>query len=227
VSCFETVLGRLCLGDARELIKNVPDNSVDAIVTDPPWGVGIDRYDDGDVFYDILRELHRVLKSGGALAVYYATKKLDRLFVEAVKAGFKYYWTLIRLDLHKATRSPLGSSNYTPIIIFYKGTPPRPRIKTTDVIAAGEIDYDLFKGMSKEVFDQFKATAVSTYLVQMLADVNELVLDPFAGYGSIPYTCEVHKRRWLGFEIDRSKFEIAKVLITEKRMPEISKTRSK
>jgi len=38
-SCESIGLGKYCLGDARSLIKEIEDNSVDAIVTDPPWGV--------------------------------------------------------------------------------------------------------------------------------------------------------------------------------------------
>jgi len=221
MDCFETRLGKFCLGDARKLIKDVPSNSVDAIVTDPPWGVGMDEFDDERAYYDLLPEMFRVLKVGGGMAVYYATKKLDKLIVETIKAGFKYYWTLVRLDLTKATRSPFGSSNYTPVVIFYKGEPPKIKVKSSDVLTSSEVDYDLFKGMTKEMFDQFKSTSVSTYLVQTLADENDLVLDPFGGYGSIPYVCEIHNRRWLSFEISKERFEIAKVLITEKRMPNL------
>jgi len=210
---FETKLGRFVLGDARKLIKDVPSNSVDAVVTDPPWGVGIDEYDDGSAYYDILGDLYRILKPGGALAVYYATKLLDRLIIETTKAGFRYYWVIMRLDMTKGTRSPFGVSRYTSVIIFYKERTPKIRIKLSDVLMSGEVDYDLFLGMTKDMLDQFKSTAATTYLVQTLTDEGELVLDPFAGYGSIPYVCEIHGRRWLGFEIDPAKYELAKLLI--------------
>jgi len=223
MDCFETKLGKFCLGDARKLIKDVPSNSVDAIVTDPPWGVGMDEFDDERAYYDLLPEMFRVLKVGGAMAVYYFVKKLDKLIIETTKAGFKYYWTLIRIDFGKTTRSPFGFSGYTPIVIFYKGEPPKIRVKSSDMLVSGEIDYDLLKGMTTEVIQQFKSTATSTFLVQTLADVNELVLDPFGGYGSIPFICETHNRRWLSFEINKERFEIAKTLIMEKRMPDLKK----
>jgi len=54
---FETKLGRFYLGDARKLIKEIPSNSVDAIVTDPPWGVGFDEYDNFDVFIEIAEDV--------------------------------------------------------------------------------------------------------------------------------------------------------------------------
>jgi len=217
----ETRLGRLCLGDARELVKTIPDNSIDAVITDPPWGVGRDHYDDGSVLYDVLPELYRILKPRGALAVYYATKFLDKLIMEASRVGFKYYWTIIRLDLSKSVRSPLGMSNYTPILLFYKEKPPRIRIKMSDVVVGGEIDYDLLKDMTPEMADQFKGTVATTYLIQSLTEENGVVLDPFAGYGSIPYAAETHGRRWIGFEINRERYEVAKHLVLYKRIPKL------
>ncbi|PMQ00693.1 MAG: hypothetical protein CBR30_09835 [Dictyoglomus sp. NZ13-RE01] len=221
MECVETTLGRLCLGDARELIKTIPSESVGAVITDPPWGVKRDEYDDENALYDILPELYRVLKPGGALAVYYATKFLNKLIDGTEKVGFRYYWTIIRLDFSKATRSPFGSSNYTPAIIFYKAKPPKIQIKISDVIMAGEVDYDLLKGMTKEVFDQFKATTTTSYLVQSLTEEGGVVLDPFAGYGNIPYVAETHGRRWLAFEISKERYEIAKYLVLNKRMPKL------
>jgi hypothetical protein len=42
----------------------------DAIVTDPPWGVGFDEYDDFKVFLDVRDELYRVLKNDSWLVFY-------------------------------------------------------------------------------------------------------------------------------------------------------------
>jgi len=223
---FETSLGKFYLGDARVLIRNIANNSIDCIVTDPPWGVKKGEYDDEDVFYEILPELYRVLKVGGALAVFYAVKKLDRLMIEVSKIGFKYYWMIIRLDLTRtAGRSPFGFSNYAPIVIFYKEKPAKVRYRLTDVLPFGEIDYDLVKELVENtplVYSQlFKSTLITTFLVQTLTKKGELVLDPFGGCGSVPYVCEVHGRRWISFEIDRKKFEIAKSIILYRKVPKI------
>jgi len=51
----------------------------------------------------------------------------------------------------------------------------------------------------------------------MFTKEGDLVLDPFAGYGSIPLVCELFNRRWIGIEIDPVKFEIAKRIIAERR----------
>jgi DNA modification methylase len=57
----------------------------------------------------------------------------------------------------------------------------------------------------------------------MFSRIGDLVLDPFAGYGSIPLVCELFGRRWIGIEIDPMKYEIAKKIISEKRVFDIEK----
>jgi len=70
---FKTELGILVLGDARELVKSLQSLSVDSIITDPPWGVGFDEYDDPDVFFDIEEELFRVAKRDSWLVFFYTS----------------------------------------------------------------------------------------------------------------------------------------------------------
>jgi DNA modification methylase len=55
----------------------------------------------------------------------------------------------------------------------------------------------------------------------MFTKEGDLVLDPFAGYGSIPLVCELFNRRWIGIEIDPIKYEIAKKIISKKRVFDI------
>jgi DNA modification methylase len=38
---FNTNLGTLFLGDSKEVLKTLPTASVDTVITDPPWGVGM------------------------------------------------------------------------------------------------------------------------------------------------------------------------------------------
>jgi DNA modification methylase len=55
----------------------------------------------------------------------------------------------------------------------------------------------------------------------MFTREGDLVLDPFAGYGSIPLVCELFGRKWIAVEIDPVKYQIAKRIIEARRVPDI------
>ena len=73
---YQTELGKAFLGDTLELIKNIPDNSVDLIVTSPPYGLQ-DKKEygnaDADVyikwFMPFANEFHRILKPEGSFVL--------------------------------------------------------------------------------------------------------------------------------------------------------------
>ena len=80
-------------GDCRELLRQLPDSSVDAIVTDPPYELGFmgKSWDSTGVAYDInvWKECLRVLKSGGHLLAFGGSRTYHRLAVAIEDAGFQ------------------------------------------------------------------------------------------------------------------------------------------
>jgi site-specific DNA-methyltransferase (adenine-specific) len=82
---------RLELGDCLEVLKNIPDNSVDSIVTDPPYGLSfMNKKWDYDVpSTDIWVECLRVLKPGGNLLSFSGSRTYHRMVVRIEDAGFE------------------------------------------------------------------------------------------------------------------------------------------
>jgi len=80
-------------GDCREVLKQLPDNSVEAIVTDPPYELGFmgKSWDSTGVAYqvDLWRECLRVLKSGGHLLAFGGSRTYHRLACAIEDAGFQ------------------------------------------------------------------------------------------------------------------------------------------
>jgi len=220
---FETNLGRLYLGDARELIKAVPSVSVDAVITDPPWGVGFDEYDNFEVFLDILPELYRVMKPNSWLVMFFAPKRIFDLV--PVTKYFEYKWMIpyVFWAFGTSSRNPLGSqSTYSIILVFAKGKP-KVRVKRKDLIISDELP------ILEENFEepQFKPTYTVSVLINMFTKEGDLVLDPFTGHGSIPLVCELFNRKWIGFEIDPVKFEVAKKIIGDRKVYNIAKLKER
>jgi len=215
---FRSRYGSLFLGDARELIRRIPSNSVDIIITDPPYGLGMDEYDDEEVFFEIEDELYRVLRSDGWLLFFYSIKYLRRAFTRLRR--FRYVWMIpvINISYGRMTHSSIGFNQYSVVLVYAKGKP-KPVIRSTDYIYVIDelpriIDKETIN-MMKELHGmrQFKNTMAVASLIRRFVDKDYTVLDPFTGYGSIPVTCEMFGINWIGFEIDRRKYDFTKHLL--------------
>ena len=84
---------RLYKGDCRDLIAMLPDSSVDAVVTDPPYEIGFMNrgFDRTGIAFDVdlWRDILRVLKSGGHVAAFGASRMYHRLACAIEDAGFE------------------------------------------------------------------------------------------------------------------------------------------
>lgn len=78
-------------GDCLDVLKTMPDNSVDSIVTDPPYGLSFmgKRWDYDVPSEEIWRECLRVLKPGGHLLAFAGTRTQHRMAVRIEDAGFE------------------------------------------------------------------------------------------------------------------------------------------
>lgn len=117
-------------GDCLELMKNIPDGSVDLILTDPPFGVeySVGGFDDSKMYVQNsvaswLAEMYRVLKDGTHCYIFIPVKEVD-MWVGAVKrAGFEY---MNLLATKTYTTNSCFKNNFTfthqPLIYCSKGT---------------------------------------------------------------------------------------------------------
>ena len=84
---------KLILGNCIEKLKELPDNSVDSIVTDPPYELGFmgKKWDNSGIAYnvDVWRECLRVLKPGGHLLAFGGTRTYHRMAAEKTNYTLK------------------------------------------------------------------------------------------------------------------------------------------
>ena len=73
---FKTDIGKIYCGDSLELLKKQKDNTVDLIMTSPPFGLvrkkeygNVDANDYLDWFKPFAKEFHRILKDNGSLVI--------------------------------------------------------------------------------------------------------------------------------------------------------------
>jgi len=81
----------LLQGDCLERMKEMPDNSVDSIVTDPPYGLSFmgKKWDYNVPSVEVWAECLRVLKPGGHLLAFAGTRTQHRMAVHIEDAGFE------------------------------------------------------------------------------------------------------------------------------------------
>jgi len=81
----------LILGDCLQALKKMKDNSIDAVVTDPPYGLSFmgKKWDYDVPSVDIWAECLRVLKPGGYLLAFAGTRTQHRMAVRIEDAGFE------------------------------------------------------------------------------------------------------------------------------------------
>ncbi|CAB4166527.1 AdoMet_MTases domain containing protein [uncultured Caudovirales phage] len=82
---------KLIHSDCLEALKNLPDNSVDSVVTDPPYGLSFmgKKWDYDVPSEEIWAECLRVLKPGGHLLAFAGTRTQHRMAVRIEDAGFE------------------------------------------------------------------------------------------------------------------------------------------
>ena len=108
-------------GDCLELMKDIPDGSVDLVLTDPPYGTTACKWDSVIPFEPMWEQLNRVIKPNGAICLFGNEPFTSCLICSNIN-GFKYRW-----DWNKKIPSGMGYAKYRPmqqtedICVFSKG----------------------------------------------------------------------------------------------------------
>lgn len=203
----EDFINKIICGDCLKLIKLLPDRSIDAIITDPPYGLnknGIQGDADLSLFYNGLSEYERVLKENSFFITFFSTKFLPQLFKNN---PFNYFWQIVLYCPEGRVRSPIGFTKYMSCFIFKKGKP--------KIIKWNKDIFVDTPGKMVEPDEGYinhptpKPKHFVKEILKMFTRENDLILDPFIGSGSTAVACYQLNRRFIGFEIKEEYCQIA------------------
>lgn len=231
------VLGENILwnGDCLELMKNIPDKSVDMILCDLPYGTTACKWDIIIPFEPLWEQYNRIIKDNGAI-VLFGKQPFTTLLIYS---NLKYYkYSLVwKKDNHD---NPLMAKkrflNITEDInIFYKKQcfyNPQGVIEVNKIIKQGRGESLSQKNTRKTEYLQHytnyprnilefkrdlpnihptqKPVTLLEYLIKTYTNEGELVLDNCVGSGSTGVACKHLNRRFIGIELDKEYFKIAK-----------------
>ena len=215
-------------GDCLELMKDIPDKSIDLIVTDPPYkvtsrgGSGTmggywkeKRAKQGIIFdfnntscKEYLPEFYRILKDKSILYLMCNNTNLQEMLNEGTKVGFRFVKCLIWEKGNKICgRYYMNCFEY--IILFRKGgDKPINKCGTPDIL---KIPIKKIKDTNgKNLHDTEKPVDLMKILVENSSNEGDLVLDPFMGIGATGVACKELNRNFIGIERDENYFNIAK-----------------
>lgn len=187
-------------GDCLEVLKTFPDDSVDLVLTDPPYNVGFkyDEIEDKKNDYEKwcclwFSELQRISTS---IFISTGTKNL------AMWCRIKEpHWIVAWHKPGSMGNSPFGVCNWEPVLFWGKAR----HNSGVDVIRAPIIRSKELQGHPCP-----KPLEWGKRLVNLASNEGDIVLDPFLGSGTTAVAAKQLKRNYIGIEISEKYCEIAR-----------------
>lgn len=194
---------QLILGDCLQVMQTLPAGSVDAVITDPPYGVQKATWDDEIPPVGIWREVQRVMKRDTSLLVFGGIKLMPSV-ISRLGDLFSYQWVFA---WYKSNAMQFGKTGYSvlDIALWYANGKATAKEKKRDVIVEPIIPQQNNFGHPTP-----KPIKVMRHLVDCLTNPGDTILDPFMGSGTTGVVCVQTGRNFIGIEIDPGYFYIAK-----------------
>lgn len=197
------------LGDFEDVLSDIPDGSIDCIITDPPY-----PYEFIDCWSKLSLFAARKLKPNGFCVAYSGQYNLPEV-IKRMSDKLDYYWTFA--VYHEGQTQIVNAVNlicrWKPVLIFQNG---RKKIGNTFQ------DYFISEQREKDGHDWQQSKSGVSYLIEMFTNPGDLIVEPFAGSGTTVISALNLNRRVIAAEIDEVTFNIAKANIhdqTKKRQP--------
>lgn len=189
-------------GDARELAKRIPDESVDLILCDPVFS-HIDDYE----WLAIVGK--RILKPGGNLIAECGAHHINRI-IPLMNKSLDWVWLIT--ERFSGGTAQMWSKRIivfvSPFLWYSKGPRSGGWLIDTQV---GR------KDKSKHVWGD--GANIMCDIVSRIITSDKIVWDPFTGGGTVPAVCKMLGRNYIAFEIDPETAEIARKRVRDTQPP--------
>ena len=218
----------LIFDDCLNALRNIPDESIDLVVTDPPylmnhtsgsstnaskqeqWQGNLKAADKTAnmpnfiKFSQWLPVIYKKLKSSSHCYIFCNDKNVQDVLHESTKTGFKLHNILI-WKKNNCTPNRWYMKNVEFIIFLHKG-------KSFPIANLGDpqcLEVNNINGKNK-LHPTQKPVELLSILIKNSSKVGDIVLDPFMGSGSTGVACVNTGRNFIGIELDEKYFNIAK-----------------
>lgn len=205
-------------------MKNIEDNSINLVVTDPPYktitggdcnGANSERpkgmlsgnrklfkHQKLEISQWML-ELYRVLKEGTHCYIFTNVLNLKEMLDESEKAGFKLH-NLLVWEKNNCTPSQFYMKNCEYVLFLRKG-----KAKWVNDIGGSKTVHKFNNIIGGKLHPTEKPVDLLKYYICNSSNEDDLILDPFMGSGSTAVACIETNRKFVGFELDQQYYEVA------------------
>lgn len=196
-------------GDCIQALRSLPSESVDLVLTDPPYGVRYRDRDGRSIANDCdlgnilgaFGDLYRVLRPNTFCVSFYGWNTVGAFMAAWRSAGFHPIGHIV---WHKGYASRRGflKARHEQAYLLAKGHPAQPACPLDDVLP--------WEYSGNRVHPTEKAVSVLAPLIQSFSRAGDLVLDPFAGSCSTLVAAALNGRRCIGIELEEKYVELGR-----------------
>jgi site-specific DNA-methyltransferase (adenine-specific) len=198
---IQNIVGKVIHGDCLAVLPELPDGSIDFILTDPPYLAGYRDRQGRTVANDdraawlrpAFSELYRVLKNNRFCVSFYGWPKADLFFAAWRGAGFYPVAHLVWPKRYTSRQAFVGYQHEQAYVLA-KGRPQRPAEPLGDVLP--------WQYTENRLHPTQKPITGLLPVVRAFSRRGDVVLDPFCGSGSSLVAAQQLGRRYIGIELD-------------------------
>lgn len=226
---FKSMINNVVQGDTIAKMKEIPDNSVDLLLVDLPYGTTQNKWDSVIPLPDLWEQYHRVVKENGAM-IFTASGMFTAKLILSNPKDYKYNYTWIKskaTNFLNAKKQPLRK--HEDILVFYRKQPTyNPQMTSGSAYSKGirkdqitgsygdfrpvlvkskgkryPVDVLYFKTAEAEgkvVHPTQKPVSLGRYLVRTFSKLGDVVLDNTSGSGSFLVAALQEGRNFIGIE---------------------------
>lgn len=226
---FKNMLNDVTQGDTIEEMKKIPDNTIDMVLVDLPYGTTQNRWDSVIPLDELWRQYHRIVKKNGAM-IFTASGLFTAELMLSNPREYKYSYTWIKskaTNFLNAKKQPLRK--HEDILVFYRKQPTyNPQMTKGEAYSKGvrkdqvtgsygdfnpvlvkskgmryPVDVLYFKTAESEgkvVHPTQKPVALGRYLIRTFSNPGDVVLDNTSGSGSFLVSALLEGRNFIGIE---------------------------
>lgn len=226
---FKSMINNVVQGDTIAKMKELPDNSVDLLLVDLPYGTTQNKWDSVIPLPDLWEQYHRVVKENGAM-IFTASGVFTAKLILSNPKEYKYNYTWIKskaTNFLNAKKQPLRK--HEDILVFYRKQPTyNPQMTSGSAYSKGirkdqitgsygdfkpvlvkskgkryPVDVLYFKTAEAEgkvVHPTQKPVALGRYLIRTFSNPGDVVLDNTSGSGSFLVAALQEGRNFIGIE---------------------------